>query len=157
MPTLTFKMKVFIWLNQKKAHVKPRSLLKATCSKGAGITPQSLGAVFGPGKAELNFLFCNACPMHKQGSSEAPLTHHFSALSVLSQPSKVKTVTNTATEHREGLERSCKTFYSFIQNHDVFSKPFLLLTFASFFGGLLIKESDGLNTMVVVTKTNGHQ
>lgn len=154
MPTLTFENKVFTWLNPKKAHAKPRSLLKASCSKGAGITPQGLGAIFGPGKAELNFLLLNAHPVHKQGSSEAPLTHHFCALSVLPQPSKVKTVTNMATERREGPGRSCKTLHSFTQNHDIFSKAFLLLTFTRFFGGLLIKENNSLNTMVVVPKAN---
>ena len=66
-----------------KSKAKPRSLLKATPLKGAGTTAQGLGANFGPGKAELNFLLCNASPVCRQGSSEAPVTHHFSACQMM--------------------------------------------------------------------------
>lgn len=94
--TLKFKNNAILRLNKKNAQVKPRPFLKATFLQGAGTTAQDLGTNFGPRKAELNFLFHNAFPMCRQGSSEAPLTHHFSVcqttLAILSQPSDMRAV-----------------------------------------------------------------
>jgi len=153
-----FKNKVVIHLNLKKAQAKPRSLLKATPSQGAGTPAQGLAANFGPGKAELNCLLRNASPVRRQGSREAPPAHRSSCLSndasgpvtaLQCEDSDQKKARKDLGDHVKPFRILPKIMMS-TSNHSCFL-PSL------FFGGLLIQESDSLSTMVVVPDANRHQ